>query len=893
MNVAARLQQAAEPGETLLGDSTWRLVRDAVVTREPRDVQVKGREEPVIVRSLVDVDQGAEAIHRRVGGPMVGRDRELGILRAAYERAVIEERCVSVTVLGSAGVGKSRLVYEFLAGTRASSAVLRGRCLPYGQGIAWYPVSELLRSAVGLDDDADPVLVIDRLRERLAGVTDAETILARLAVPLGISAEPAPIEELFWAFRRLLERLATSGPVVLVIDDLQWAESTLLDLVEHLAEWVHGVPLFLLAMARPELLDLRAGWGGGKPDATTFLLEPLPARDTEQLVEALLEGGSVPAAARERIAAAADGNPLYVEQVIEMLLDDGHVRRLPDGSLEIGDLESIAVPPTIQALLAARLDRLSDPERRTIERAAVVGKEFGQREVFELTPADGRAGVSTQLMALVRKELIRPDRRRDDGGETYRFRHLLIRDAAYDSLPKAERAELHEHFADWLELSAGDRIADLDEIMGYHLDQARTFRIALGPEDDHTRTLALRAGRRLAAAGRRAADRDDIQPAIRLLSQAETLLAEDPEARFDILIRLAGLSFQQDYTMLNRAAAEAERVGAVIGELAVLRAKLWVTSGRSMTDPAFAISDAQGDVEDAAARFAAADDVDGLLDAYAAMISIDVSLAHWRDAAHFAELGYDRAAATGRDAQRDNFASWWSNALIWGSANAATSLATVERLMGTTTRRLTRAAMLTCTAVLRAVLGDGSGAKAAHAEAMAIREELGLEPNEFRHAYLEYALDDFSTAVHFARVAAADLERRGDTGQRSTMVGLEAWILALMGEDDKAAVAAAESRRLTAPDDAVSQILWRAGEAVVLARRGQAADADRLSLEGVAVAADTDSMDAGTAWEARALVLSILGRGKDAAEAAVRARELYVAKGSVNALRRVEAMIGA
>src|SRR5439155_20593437 len=204
-------------------------------------------------------------------------------------------------------------------------------------------------------------------------------------------------------------------------------------------------------------------------------------------------------------AIAADGNPLFVEQVVGMLLDDGHIRRRTDGSLEVRELDSISVPPTIQALLAARLDRLSDPERRTIERASVVGKEFGQREVSELTPEDSRAAVGGQLMTLVRKELIRPERRRDDGGETFRFRHLLIRDAAYDSLPKAERAELHERFADWLEESAGERLAERDEIVGYHLAHARSDRLALGPDDAHTKPLALRAGRRFIAAGTRAA----------------------------------------------------------------------------------------------------------------------------------------------------------------------------------------------------------------------------------------------------------------------------------------------------------------------------------------------------------------------------------------------------
>ena len=570
VNVAARLQQAAEPGETLVGDSTWRLVRDAVATGEPRAVQVKGRDEPVTVRRLVAVDEAAEAIHRRVGGPMIGRDRELGILRAAFERAVVEERCVLVTVLGSAGVGKSRLVHEFLAGARTNAEVLRGRCLPYGQGITWYPVAELLRSAVGLDDEAEPATVMDRLRDRLAGVDDADSILAQLAEPLGIAAEPAPVEELFWAIRRFLEHLAFDGPVVVVLDDLHWAEPALLDLVDHLADWVHGVPLFLLAMARPELLDLRAGWGGGKPDATTFLLEPLPASDTEHLVEALLEGATI-----APLRAPADrGRRRRQPALCRAGHRDAPRRRSrhsadADGSLVIGDLETISVPPTIQALLAARLDRLSDGERRTIERASVVGKEFGQRDVSELTPAEGRAGVPVQLMGLVRKELIRPDRRPESGGDTYRFRHLLIRDAAYDSLPKLERAELHEHFADWLERTAGDRLADLDEITGYHLDQARTYRLALGPEDDRTRALALRAGRRLAAAGRRAAERDEIQSSIRLLSRAEELLVEDPAARFETLLLLIDIGFDQDFVAIAAWAEQAEAVAAALGDVAL------------------------------------------------------------------------------------------------------------------------------------------------------------------------------------------------------------------------------------------------------------------------------------------------------------------------------------
>ena len=879
------------PARRSSANSTWRLVRDAVVAGEPREVPVKGRDEPVTVRRLVAVDQAAEGIHRRVGGPMVGRDRELGILRAAFERAAVEERCMLVTVLGSAGVGKSRLVHEFLAATRPGATVLRGRCLPYGQGITWYPVAELLRSAVGLDEEAEPSLVMGRLSDRLAEVEDAETILARLAEPLGVAAEPAPVEELFWAIRRFLERLATGGPTVVVLDDLQWAEPAILDLVEHVAEWVHGVPLVLLAMARPELLDLRIGWGGGKPDATTFLLEPLPTADTEHLVEALLEGASITPLALERIAAAADGNPLYVEQVIEMLLDDGLVQRDPNGSLVIGDLETISVPPTIQALLAARLDRLSDGERRTIERAAVVGKEFGQRDVSELTPAEARADVSAQLMGLVRKELIRPDRRRDTSGEAYRFRHLLIRDAAYDGLPKLERAELHEQFADWLERTAGDRLAELDEITGYHLDQARTYRLALGPDDHRTRGLALRAGRRLAAAGRRTADREEIPTAIRLLSQAEALLVEDPALRFETLLRLLDVAFDTDFVRSTQVASEAESVAAELGELQVRRARLWVSGVRSFSDPTFQITEIRAEAESAARAFEAAGDIDALLDTYIVMIFIDLNLGHWRETATWARRGLELAATAGREQRREDFAQSLSNALVWGSTNATESLAVIDGLLGSTSRRLTRADLLSAAAILKGLLGDRPGAEAAQSESTSIMDDLGLPSHGFRHAYTSYVLDDLPHALRLAREEAANLERRGETGRRSTMAGLEAWILALTGEDVEATRAVDVSRQLGAPDDAITQFLWRAAAGVVLARRGETEEADRITAEGVAIADNTDFFDAGTAWLARAWVLSMAGRTADATEAAHRARKVYAAKGFVNGIRRVETLI--
>jgi class 3 adenylate cyclase len=888
VNVAARLQQAAEPGEILLGDPTWRLVRDAVTVGDPAEIEVKGREEPVTVRRLLGVDQTAEAIHRRVGGPMVGRERELAILRAAYERVTIERRCVLVTVLGTAGVGKSRLTHEFLAGVRPAATVVRGRCLPYGQGITWYPIAELLRSAVGLDDEADPNLVVDRLRDRIGEMPDGETILARLAEPLGIAPEPAPIEELFWALRRFLEKLAAEGPLVVVIDDLHWAESTVLDLVEHLADWIHGEPVMLLALARPELLDIRSGWGGGKPDATTFLLEPLPGDQTDQLVEALFEGAEVPEVARRRIAAAADGNPLFVEQVIEMLLDDGLLRRLPDGALAVDDLETMAVPPTIQALLAARLDRLSDPERRTIERASVVGKEFGQRDVSELTPLDGKAAVAGQLMALVRKELIRPDRRRDDGAEMFRFRHLLIRDAAYDSLPKAERAELHEHFADWLETSAGERLAELDEIVGYHLAQARTYRLALGPEDGHTKSLALRAGHRLLAAGQRALARDDHKPAARLLGEAEQLLGDDAVGRYDALLALVEVLGSRDYQAAIRAAVEAEAVGATISEQAARRARVWVWAGRSWTDPSFAVEALRPQIEAAIESSREAGDIDGVLDGLQGLVLVDLNVAHWADVVTSARRGREVAIEHGREGRRGDFARWLANALLWGITPATDAIREIEELLEAETRRSQRGSMLASLSALEAIIGDRAKADAAEAAAIAIGQELGDRPNFFRHAFKEFALDEIAAGIAGARAEDAELGKLGETGQRSTMVGLQAYMHAIQGDNELALSRAEDSRALGALDDAVTQMLWRFAAALAHAQLGNLAEADRLSGEAVEVASKTDSLNAADAYEVRARVLSMLGRAEEMREAATRARELHAAKGSVNFLRRLD-----
>jgi hypothetical protein len=824
---------------------------------------------------------------------MVGRARELEILRSAFERSLTGDRTVMVTVLGSAGVGKSRLVHEFQQWVGSRAMVLTGRCLPYGQGITWNPFVELLRSAFELDDDAPGSAVADAIRAGMATAPDVDAILDRMGDVLGTSTSGTtwPVEEIAWAIRRFVEWMAADHPHVLVMDDLQWAEPSLLDLLEQIAEWVHGLPVLLVSMARPELLDNRPSWGGGKPDSTTFVLEPLPAAETDELIDALFEGGRIDPAARARIAAATEGNPLFVEQLIEMLIDEGLVTRAENGSLELGPLESVDVPPTIHALLAARLDRLSDGERRTIERASVVGKEFGQRDVSELTPDEGRATVPTQLLALTRKELIRPDRRRDDGAETYRFRHLLIRDAAYDSLPKAERAELHERFADWLERTAGDRVADLDEIAGYHLEQARAYRLELAPDDARTRQLALRAGRRLAAAGRRAADRDEVATATGLLLRARTLLLEEPRLQFDSIATILQIALTEDFAQSMRLARELESIAtASLGDGAIRRARLIQSMVRMNSDPSFSVSEVREEADEAIRFFRATGDIDGSLDAYTLLLSIELGLANWHASAADAQAALELAAAAGRERRRDNFAGWFANATLWGPDDASAGIGSIETVLGRTGRRLTRSTMQSTVGTLRAILNDRPAAAAAIGESHAIRAELGYAPTYFRTVAAFYALDDLPEALRWSHEEIRLLAARGESGNRSTMLGMQSIILARLGRDDDALAAATQANEVGQADDAVTQLYWRTGAALARAARGEPAEADHLTIEATEIAERTDFFDRGATWLARAVALSALDRRDEAVAAAGRAREQYVEKGFVNAIKRVDAL---
>ena len=515
VNVAARLEQAAQPGEVLIGKPTLGLVRDAADVEPIEPLVLKGKAEPVPAYRLLRVHDAPE---RRHGELFVGRRRELAILQEAWERVRAERRCELVTVTGDAGVGKSRLAAELLASIEAT--VVRGRCLPYGEGITYWPIVEVLQQLHLLPpDEAAAAAIRSLLRE-------AQTV--------------SSAEEIAWAFRKTLEHASAERPLVVVFDDIQWGEETFLDLIEHVALLSSGASILLLCMARPELSEYRPSW------AVTFRLEPLRDEDVDALIPE-----SIPGKLRGRIARAAGGNPLFIEERLAMAGEaDGEV----------------VVPPTLQALLAARLDQLETAERSVLERGAIEGEIFHRGAVQALAPDETQ--VTPRLAALVRKELIRPDKPLFVGEDGFRFRHLLIRDAAYHALPKATRADLHERFASWLE-EHGTGLVELDEILAYHLEQACRYRSELGVSVDDD--LAAAARRHLTAAGLRADLRQDYGAAVSLLLRAAALV---PPAEVDLALETelaeALIWTGRSDDALRRAEAMAERASAAgdhVGEL--------------------------------------------------------------------------------------------------------------------------------------------------------------------------------------------------------------------------------------------------------------------------------------------------------------------------------------
>jgi class 3 adenylate cyclase len=801
VNVAARLEQAASPGEVFLGAATYALVRDTVDAEPLPPLEAKGKAEPLTAYRLGDVHQEAS---RRDGSPMVGRADELELLGRAYERAVRERGCHLFTVLGAAGVGKSRLVAELLA-TIEDARVLRGRCLSYGEGITYWPVVEILK--------------------QLGDPGGDERVRRPISVLLGELDAPTTPAETAWAVRKALESAAAELPLVVVFDDIHWGEPAFLDLIEHIADLSRDAPILLLCMARPELLDERPGWSGGKLNATTVLLEPLGRNETDQLVRGLLVEGDESLVTR--IGDAAGGNPLFVEEMVELA-------RESDGE--------VAVPPTIHALLAARLDGLPADERAVLERGSVEGQVFHRGAVLALAPEEGQ--VDSRLVALVRKELVRPDAPTLPADEAYRFRHLLVRDAAYESLPKASRASLHERFASWLEEYGAD-LVELDEIVGYHLEQAYRYRVELGPLDATASALAGQAAERLLVSAERAGERGDARAGQALLGRAVDLLpCESPSRRralVDLAFTLTELGEFAGAAVLRDEAEAAAR--AVNDERLLARLALVRIEAQIQADPTATMRDALEIAEWALAELERLGDEEGAIWALRLVGNFKAWLGSSADAAVIWARALERAEVTS-PRLADEVRTWMAYEAWWGPTPVGEGIERCDDFVRLTTSKRLEAVAMAIRGSLKASQGRFDEGREDIIAGRALLHDLGdriwWAGSSMIAADVEFLAGNPQAAYEMLAGGHQVLAESSETGYLATVVGLRAQAALELGRDDEALELAGETERLSAPDDFEPQARLRMVRARAMARRGDVDAADGLIREAAALVDPTD-----------------------------------------------------
>jgi class 3 adenylate cyclase/tetratricopeptide (TPR) repeat protein len=875
VNVAARLEQAAPENDVLIGESTYRLVKDAVTVEPVEPLALKGKSERVPAFRLLDVREGADGLARRVDTPMVGRRSELDSLLGLLDAARLEDKCELVTVVGPAGVGKSRLVHEFLQAANGRARVLRGQCLPYGEGITFWALSSAIRQATG----ASPQEPKETARARLDDLVGSSNrdVGDRLAATMGLSAEVFPMQETFWATRRLLEILAETQPAVLVVDDVHWAEPAFLELVQHVRDTA-AAPILVVCTARHELVEEHPEWSEDRPRTSVISLGPLSVADGETVVSNLLGSVGVPRVVQERITHTAAGNPLYVEQTLSMLIDDGTLRWV-DGSWQLtADPATLEIPPTISALITARLDQLAQQERMVVERAAVIGQTFWVGAVAELAPAELSQAVEPSLQTLTTKELVGPDQSTFVGQEAYSFRHILIRDSAYGGLLKRTRAELHERFASWLVAIIGARVDEFEEIIGYHLEQAFWNRRELGPLDDAGRAIAESASHHLAAAGRRALTRRDMAAATNLLERAVAVLDERHPARLALIPDLAEAlidsgEFARADAYLDPALAAAD----ASGDLRLhADAQIVQMFGRYLTDPEGFSDAALALAEDAIAVLELAGDHSALSKAWRLIGSVHGLQCRYARAEEAVRNSVEEARRAGDRRQELQNLPTYALSAAYGPMPVPEAIRRCRQVLDECAGSQSGEALVLCAlAHLHGLAGDFDEARTLYRRSRATYEELGLKV----HAAL-VSLDSGPVEMLAGDPAAAERELRrdyetltelGDKSYLPTTAALLAEALHELGRDDEAEQLTVVSEETSFPDDLNSEVEWRCARARILASRGAPEDAEKLAREAVAKAAESDFLEV-QANAALTLAEAFTAGGR-AAEASAAAQE--------------------
>ena len=848
VTLAKRLAEAAPPGTVVAGAGTLELVR-GVVLAEPLTVAVRGRTELVGAFRIEGMQETARR-RRLPRTTLVGRDRELAQLRSAFDGVCASRQTAVLGVVGDAGVGKTRLAAELADALSSEARIAVGRCVSYGEGATWLPLRELARTV-----DVETLLPEDV----------AEAFQALLA------GDAVSLADAFWAARRFLESLARERPALVVLEDLHWAAPTFLDFVDQLAASPAGAPAFVLCLARPELCEAR-------PSLSSLTLEPLSESEGREFVDAGA-GDAVPVDARRRIAEIAEGNPLFAEQLVAYAREHG--------------LEALAtVPPTVEALLASRLDRLDAEERGVLQRAAVVGREFWQASVLHLTSALEVPSVGRHLAALTRAGLIHAARSSSEREDAFRFHHVLIRDVAYASLPKLERADLHEGVAEWLD-AEGDPD---DAIVGYHLEQAYRQRVEVGPEDRRARRLSIDAGERLGAAGISAWKRADAPATENLLGRATGLLPKGHPDRADLMCELGvalrvGGRIEDAHATLDEASEEAltrgDRRAALRAELE--SAALGMVAGARGADAVVRVA------ERAIPVFEEARDDRCLGRAWLVLANVRGAIqcrnSEWKEGAARA-LAYYGDAGWPATACRQDIAA----ALYHGPTPVTEAVAGCRRLLEGADRA-GKAGVMIVLAGLEAMRGRGGVGSRLLDDARAVLEDLGLKQTLATSALwmggqIALARGSLEAAEECYRATCAAHSAHGNRAHLATAAAELADVLYLRARYDEADEWAETAGANTSDDDISAQFWSRSVRAKLLARRGAIDEAAALADDAVAIATGTDSLNQrAKVLLDRAEVLQLAKTFSGAGESAEEAARLFDAKGNTVAARRVRKLL--
>jgi tetratricopeptide (TPR) repeat protein len=851
MESAAMLSARGGSGTIHLSDRTHRLVGSVAESEEaPGDATENAVAGPRVWR-LLGVMGGGSLLHRR-SAQLHGRSEEIGLLEQSFQRSVRERSCHLFTVLGAPGVGKSRLVAEFLKRVDDRARTLTGRCLAYGEGITYWPVAEVIRVAADIPHSVSREVAAEKVDHLLQGAADRHLVGPRILQVLGMSEAPSAPEETFWAIRRFIEHLASDRPLVVVMEDVHWAEPTLLDLLDYVADWSSSAPVLLICVARNELLDNRPGWGGGKRNVATIGLEPLSELESDALIGGLLGSEMSTPELRKHITSTAEGNPLFVEETIAMLIDNGALAHGEQGWTLKRDVQEIVMPPTISALLAARVDQLGDEERDVLQRASVVGREFYRGAIEALSPPSLRSRIPIELLHLIHRELIRPAPSSSvDNEEGFEFRHILIRDVAYQALPKRLRAELHRLYAEWIERRVGDRSPEYEEIIGYHLEQASRYMAELGSPDASSDALSLRAGGSLARAGSRAFRRGDMPAAANLLSRAVALLPADGPASLPVLPELGEALFEiGDLIRSDEALRRAIEGAAAIGDdrteafATVVRCLL-----RLLTEPTGWAEEAQRAAERAMPVFEMAGDRAALAKTWELLHHVHIFRGQYADAEYSSKRAAEQAGLAGQEQQRARHLAIYAATSVFGPTPVDEGVRRCEDALRLAADWPSVEAQVRLgMGGLRAMQGDFAQARSLVGRARDLWTELGLHLTTASAVaqyagFVEMLAGDWAAAERELRVGLESLERMGEHGVASSVAATLARVLFEQGRYGESERFAIRSEETAAPDDLDAQVQWRAVRGRLSTERGSVTEGVALIREALERAERTDDLD--------------------------------------------------